>query len=138
MAGSEEDPLLVLPSSKGLLRDLSEEDAYDCLNLAMKDAHNAVIRGSAVSGRKNGKKRCNSTSRERLKLQNLLDIPSEVLNLLIANLRESVTTTASARERSEELDSDEFEYQMKKIFRGVMALYRHVGMKFFVDVFGSE
>lgn len=135
LIGTDDDPHFVLKSSKGLLWDLSEEEAYTCLRLAMRSAHDAVLCGSAISGRKHGKKRQSSVGRQRVKLKQLHAIPTEVVNLLIENLSHSSTEVIGAGKGAHELDIDEFEFRMKKVLRGAGDLYKRVGMKFFKKVF---
>lgn len=128
--------------SNGLLRDLTEEEAEKCLRLAMQNAHQSVIRGTAIAGRRYGKKqRPDSNSREKVKIVQLRIIPIQILDMLVASLSQSIVEvigTAGRGTGAQNLDGDEFEFRMKKVLRGTKRLYERVGIKFFKEVFESD
>ncbi|PXF39624.1 hypothetical protein BWQ96_10680 [Gracilariopsis chorda] len=126
---------LVLRGSKGLLRDMPEEEADMCLRMAMKAAHNAVVRGLAVAGRKKGKKKQNLEARQKVDLLQIQSIPAQVSDILIANLELSLMEILGGKTECQILDSDEFEFRMKRVLRGVQYLYQTVGVKFFNAVY---
>lgn len=116
---------------------MSEDDAISCLKQAICDAHEAVIIGSGVAGRRLGTRKHGDAARQKVHLHQLGRILPEIMDALIVKLTDSVAKVICAARPDDELDDDEFELRMTQLLRKVDDLCAQLGVTCFKEVFSS-
>ena len=117
---------------------MSDRQATWCFKQAMKDAHNAVVRGSALAGRKYGKKRQGQRERCRVGREQLRGILPQTMELFVENTQASLATIFSEFENHQvgdmpKVDTDDIDLGLKRVLRRLDQVYKQLGAAHFAS-----
>lgn len=110
-------------STGGHSSDASEKQR---LQLSVRIAYEAVMKGTTIAGRKHGCRRTRERDTRRLGLQFLRRIPAEVMDALVVRL-----STAIRGIFRDKTYSDQFELEMTKLLRKVDSNFEGISVKIY-------
>lgn len=113
------------PSSTDILDGKYEGAARQCLESSLSIAHDAVVKGKSLAGKRYGQKKTKSHGRSLVRLPMLQRIPADVLDELVHGL--SVTLREVI---GKDVDWDQFVSEITRILRNVDTIFKDIYISF--------